>query len=92
MTSGITGTGNFHIDDVDPRGRFALPEFFVGRRGTQAEQRPPLGPTEGAGNGAVAGDFYSLQLAPAAVEANEGVFFEGCDPHGALLVKADAIR
>ena len=24
-TSGITSPGNFHIDHVDPRGRFALP-------------------------------------------------------------------
>jgi hypothetical protein len=56
-----------------------LPEFFVGGSCTQAEQCPPFRPAEGAGNGAAAGDFYSLQLAPAAVEANESVFFEGCE-------------
>ena len=32
-----------------------------------------------------------MQLAPAAVEANEGVFFEGRDPHRAFKVEADAI-
>ena len=68
-----------------------MPEFFVGRRGAQAEQRPPFRPAEDAGEGAAAGDFDSLQLAPLAVEANEGVFFEGRDPHGAFLVEADAI-
>src|SRR4051812_27294190 len=89
--SGITGPRNFHIDDVDTRGRFALPEFFVGRRRTQAEQRLPFGTAEDAGKGAAAGDFDSLQLAPAAVETNEGVFFEGCHPYGAFLIEADAI-
>ena len=28
---------------------------------------------------------------PSAVEANEGVFLEGCDPHGAFAIEADAI-
>ncbi len=50
-TSGITSPGNFHIDHVDARGRFALPKFFVGRRCTQAEQRPPFGSAEHAGRG-----------------------------------------
>ena len=60
QTSGITAPRNFHIDRVDPRGRFALPEFFVGRRCAQAEQCPPFGPAEHAGEGATAGDFNSL--------------------------------
>src|SRR6185312_10380075 len=68
--SGITSPGNFHIDHVDPRGRFALPEFFVGRRCAQAEQCFPFRSAEDAGEGAAAGDFNALQLAPAAVEAN----------------------
>jgi len=90
--SGITGTRNFDLDHVDARRRLALPELFGRGRCTQAEESPPLRAAENTGNGAAAGHFDSLQLAPSRLNRMKASSFEGCDPNRLLVIEANSIR